>query len=369
MKLLYITTCYEPALVSARVNPDLSFQENEKAFYRLSISWADFWKKPFSERGIDFWQITTNHLALQENWAAEFDDKTKSTSFLDTVVRQAEAFNPDVLFIEDYNLELLQAIRAACRKIRLVITWTGSALAPMEWIRKVDLTLSCAPEVVGKLRAQQVKAEHFNHFFSPEILNRLPVGKSEQIPASFVGQLIPRAEFHKGRLNLVMSLLDIGLVVFAPPWSWGTHLRFVRANFASKGEISWSAYKNFLTKRRDPVFGLDMYQVLADSRVSLNVHADSSPEFASNMRLFEATGVGSCLLTDWKANLKDLFEIDSEVVTYRTGEECREKLGYLLEHPKEAAEIGRRGQARCLREHSIDHRADRMVEIIKTYLR
>ena len=40
------------------------------------------------------------------------------------------------------------------------------------------------------------------------------------------------------------------------------------------------------------------------------------------MRLFEATGVGSCLLTDSKANMADLFVAGQEVVVFDSAEDC-----------------------------------------------
>jgi len=57
--------------------------------------------------------------------------------------------------------------------------------------------------------------------------------------------------------------------------------------------------------------------VLKGSKVVLNIHADSSPRFASNMRLFETTGMGACLLTDGRKNLTELFEPGIEVAEYR----------------------------------------------------
>ena len=40
------------------------------------------------------------------------------------------------------------------------------------------------------------------------------------------------------------------------------------------------------------------------------------------MRLYEATGMGSLLLTDRKDNLRQLFEEDHEIVTYESKEEA-----------------------------------------------
>jgi hypothetical protein len=115
-------------------------------------------------------------------------------------------------------------------------------------------------------------------------------------------------------------------------------------------------------------FGRAMYQTIADSCVSLNVHADSSPEYASNMRLFEITGMGSCLLTDWKANFSDLFVPDTEAITYRSAEECLDKLSWLLAHPETARAVARAGQQRCLRQHTFEHRAAEFDALARTLL-
>ena len=60
--------------------------------------------------------------------------------------------------------------------------------------------------------------------------------------------------------------------------------------------------------------------VLRDSRITLNHHGNV-PAFANNLRLYEATGVGTLLITDWKPDLHEVFEPGKEVVAYRsTGE-------------------------------------------------
>ena len=120
---------------------------------------------------------------------------------------------------------------------------------------------------------------------------------------------------------------------------------------------------------RPPAFGLAMYQVLHDSGATLNVHADSSPRFASNMRLFEATGVGTCLVTDWKENLESLFELDREVVAYRSVEELEEKLRWLESAPTERDAIAAAGRKRALREHTYAHRAERLDALIRDAIR
>ena len=111
-----------------------------------------------------------------------------------------------------------------------------------------------------------------------------------------------------------------------------------------------------------------MFQKLHDSKVVLNIHGDNSPSSATNMRLFEATGVGTCLLTDWKENLHDLFEPEVEVVTYRTTEECIEKVNYLLENDTERKAIAAAGQRRTLKDHTVKQRVEQIDEIIRKHI-
>lgn len=85
--------------------------------------------------------------------------------------------------------------------------------------------------------------------------------------------------------------------------------------------------------------------------------------------MFEATGVGSCLLTDSASNVRDLFEPDNEIVTYTSVDECVEKVNYLFEHEAERAQIARAGQSRTLRDHTTRERSRQIDELIQHMLR
>jgi spore maturation protein CgeB len=86
------------------------------------------------------------------------------------------------------------------------------------------------------------------------------------------------------------------------------------------------------------------------------------------LRLYEATGMGALLLTDWKDDLGDIFETDREVVTYRSPEECAEKARYYLDHPDERAAIAEAGQRRTLRDHTWLKRMEEFVGIVERHL-
>jgi spore maturation protein CgeB len=123
-----------------------------------------------------------------------------------------------------------------------------------------------------------------------------------------------------------------------------------------------------LSHCRGTVWGLDMYRILQSSRVTLNHHIDVAEFYANNMRLYEATGVGTLLVTDAKENLHTLFEPGKEIIAYRTPEECVELIQYYLEHEHERNSIASAGQRRTLCEHTYHQRMQELVEIVNQYM-
>jgi spore maturation protein CgeB len=82
------------------------------------------------------------------------------------------------------------------------------------------------------------------------------------------------------------------------------------------------------------------------------------------MRLYEATGVGTLLITDEKRNLPDLFAPGREVVTYRNADELAERIRSLLEDEEERKAIARAGHERTLREHTWEHRMRELLTLL-----
>jgi spore maturation protein CgeB len=112
-----------------------------------------------------------------------------------------------------------------------------------------------------------------------------------------------------------------------------------------------------------------MFQTLKNSKITFNCHIDVSPRSASNMRMFEATGVSTCLVTDWKENIQTLFEPDYEVVTYKSLAECVEKIQWLLMHPEQRQAIAQAAQQRVFNQHTFKQRAHQLNDIITKVLR
>ena len=55
------------------------------------------------------------------------------------------------------------------------------------------------------------------------------------------------------------------------------------------------------------------------------MHTNEANNESGNIRMFEVTGVGSCLITNDSANIKDLFIPDQEILTYKSYDEFLSK--------------------------------------------
>lgn len=111
-------------------------------------------------------------------------------------------------------------------------------------------------------------------------------------------------------------------------------------------------------------WGVGYYNVIKDADVVLNVHGDAIKE-ACNLRLFQTTGMGTCLLTDNLPGLEKLFNKGTEVVTFNDKYECYNQIVLLEAHPIIRNMIAKAGQRRTLQEHTTKKRWEEWDEICR----
>jgi len=272
----------------------------------------------------------------------------KRSWFLDILMAQVKYYTPDILLNQSMGAIGSEFMREIKPHVRLVVGEHAATPLPGngDW-RCYDLVISSFPPTVQWFREKGIPAEMHRLGFEPKVLSCLK-RDGKIFDATFVGSLFG---VHSSRIELLESLCSR----FDQMRIWGPGVEHLPA-----GSPIRKCYV-------EQAWGREMYQILHASKVTLNHHGDVAP-FANNMRLFEATGVGALLVTDWKVNLHEMFEPGKEVVAYRSPEECVELVKYYLEHDKEREAIARAGQERTLREHTYYHRMQELVEIVARYL-
>jgi spore maturation protein CgeB len=93
-----------------------------------------------------------------------------------------------------------------------------------------------------------------------------------------------------------------------------------------------------------------------------------SKNIIGNMRMYEATGMGTLVLTDGKYATVRNFN-DEEVVYYDTAEEAIEKVNYYLLHEDQRATIATKGQQKTLTEYNYQVSSQQLMAWFNQYMK
>jgi len=108
-----------------------------------------------------------------------------------------------------------------------------------------------------------------------------------------------------------------------------------------------------------------MYRALSAHVAALNVHGDAAGPYIANARVFEAAGVGACVLADHKDDLSHYFSPGTEVLDFRSIDDALDKARWMLRHPRDCAEIGSAAQKRVLCNYTVAHRMAELAHRIE----
>src|SRR4051794_5988890 len=348
---------------------------------------ADFYSRNFSALGHSAAELHVNNAWLQTAWAREHgmaveaagpsvpSGSTSLPGWLQRVVTplkpmlrplarkiglspsldaqaerillaQIEDFKPDVVLNQDtfhVDAPLMRRIKTIGNPV--LIGQVGIAPSRgVDW-SVYDLMMSQLSATVELFRRLGVRAAVNHLAYEPGILDVLPPAPAADTDVSFVGTVSPD---HQQRIELLQAVAErYDLKLFGnPPRTLPATSPLHRC---FQGEV----------------WGAEMYQALRRSKITLNSHIDMAGREAGNMRLFEATGVGVFLLTDFKDNLDTLFAPDREVAVWRSIDDCLKVIGCMIGDDSGRAAVARAGHARTMAQHTYGHRAAEILGFIE----
>jgi spore maturation protein CgeB len=379
VRVLVVDTYY-PAFLKAHyaASPGLErqpYEEQWDALMARRFGTSDAYSYHLRKLGHDAVEIVANCEALQLAWAREHGAEGRLTSRVSRVlpgparafarrsnltsvaVAQIDAFRPDVVYLQDLWFFGARTLASLRREGRLVVGQLASELPPLRRLRLLDLITTALPQYVERFRSLGIDTKYFPIGFYERVADCLrgldvdpePSGK-RPYGLTFVGGLSPEL-YAEGNRVLERVARELRLDV----WGFGAE--------------DLPVASELLRHHRGEAWGLDMYTLLAQSRITLNRHGEVAGGYVANMRLFEATGVGALLVTDRGKNLSELFEPGREVVAYETEEDLIDKLRHYADHDEERRRIAAAGQERTLREHTYAHRIPELAEMLEARLR
>jgi spore maturation protein CgeB len=375
IRFLKITTCYSSYLEKFQnKSPHLqasSYYEILYEFLKDGFGSADFWKKNLEKTGeFTCEEIIFNYKKLQVKWAEEnkvqFDEANWA---IEIVQEQISAFKPEVIFLEDHSMlnpEEIKCIRKNNPCIKKIIGWDGLWMNDLKIFSEFDIILSCVEECASFYTQNGLVGFFFPFGFETSLWERMP-SISRTYDMTFIGSLILEKGFHNKRAEILYHLvknskIDLWLSGLAQSKKYQVK-RLLNGNFKEFAYVSKISGHN-----HGEAYGIDMFKILGQSNLTLNIHIDASRNKAGNMRLFEATGMGACVLTDEKENLSDFFIPDVEVVTFKDKFDCLEKVQWLQRHPDERNRIAAAGQKRTFTDYSMEKRINIFASAIKNLL-
>ena len=361
MKFVQIHTFYPDYLSHLYINNEklqhLSFEQQINVLINDGFAASHMIAPHLKRLGYETHLIIANCPESQLRWLSEHKKILKDPqSWLhEIVLHQIEYYKPDVLYLSDPITFDSNFIRNLSWKPRMVIGWRAATIpAGIDW-SAFDLMLSnvhgCLQEA---LRRGVKKIEYFMPGF-PSFLADAVINEDKHWDVLFSGQL--SESIHPERREFVKKVAES---------SSDSYFKYSFGLFSPDSNLP-----EFLWKMNQGArWGLEMYRILKRGRIVLNPIC--TEYFGStdhiNMRHLEASGIGSFLLTNEHENLKKYFIPGVEIETFCDQVELIEKIHYYLVHQEEREVIARRGQERCLRDYSMNKRADELDNIICCHL-
>ncbi len=331
-----------------------SFQSQMDGFERDGFSGGHLFAPTMKHCGYDANYAVVDCYTSQLAWAEENDLKFDRTQLNQIACRQIDTFKPEVLYIADPVAMDPQILKQCKWKPDLVIAWRAAPTSNTADWSAVDLMVSshegCREQAI---RLGATATEYFRPAF-PNFVARTLKDEKKKWDVVFAGQI---GESHKKRTELLTKLAEMSEFKHQDK----SLCYFLHRHPAFSLDIAEHHIK-------PSVWGMDMFRTLKQGRIVVNNHIDMALGESQNMRIYEATGVGSFLITEHSDSVQDMFEPGKEIETYRNQGELEDKIRYYLDHPKERENIAKRGQARCLRDHSLDVRARELDCLIGKYL-
>ncbi|MGE4490586.1 MAG: glycosyltransferase [Kiritimatiellales bacterium] len=98
--------------------------------------------------------------------------------------------------------------------------------------------------------------------------------------------------------------------------------------------------------------------------ITLNINQPPNTEYGANMRVFEATGSGTLLLTQYSADLEALYTPGTEILIYSSPDELIELYNRYSVNEPLCTKIAAAGRRRTLAEHTFFHRINTILNTL-----
>jgi len=273
------------------------------------------------------------------------------------VFTDSEKHNPDIVFCsrEIGLLSEIQKIRENLPDIKTVCYNVDSRHSVKEWGKELLSLFNnvhiyyCKPE--GNIEESQKCCPDTTVHCLLEGIDPTEHKKEE----------ITESDFSKYGFDVVFA--GSKNEIYKTPIPYG---RIGLINFLEKQDF------DFKTVSFNPIgsgrfLGTDHNKLCQCSKIVLGHCGWADVRLSNSARDFRVTGAGGFLLTEYVDGMEDLFELGKECETYKTLEECVEKIKYYIEHEEERKRIAESGYLRTIKDHTFANRMKQVLNDVRKY--
>lgn len=368
MRILVLDTIYEAALKfleealkNAKLHAKSDYEQIKNFFQSYRFGTCGTYEYYFQSinRGIVCEEVIVNSFELQSRWAQASESRIneiiwtisqkialrqplgltlplKNNQFYKVLLNKVMDFRPDLIIVKDIHYFSDNFLEFLKKHGILLVAFNSSPLESYERFRHYSLVVSSIPSHLKRAQEYGCQVLHLLPGFDER--NASLVSDLRTIDCSFVGSV------HSNTRNLLEDCVNSGIKVEI---------------YVPKSQI------NLLGNRlkehyRGEAWGVDSFVIYGKSKFVINRHGSVAGSLSLNMRIFEATGMGACLLTETSQNISNLFNVGQEIVTYDSTMDMVAKIKE-LKKMKTFESIGRSGQLRVLSEHSMRNRYEKLL--------
>lgn len=347
MKMLFLDSYYENVIEALMglpdaPGPDAGPWEKTRWLNQQCHGTADYWERAVKAMGHEAWTVVTNAPWCNVAQLSLARDRHSLPERPDVVVFQNVADRAGTDFVGSKKV-------AFC-----------SYAASDDDLRGWDAVFTSFPHYVDRIAQLGSPCHYMQLAFDPIAVERTTAAQPKV--SGFFGDA-PAA------IERDLWLTFIGGLGYEHIWKKGTDdVGDVSSVFHDR--FKWWGYGPVLKPSlRDTyqgrAWGTKYYEALLRSKITLNRHGEIAGDYANNMRLYEATGCGCCLVTNAAINMARIFRPMHECVVYRDQADLTRQL-WILDHDDEyRREIAAAGHKRCLAQHTYAHRAKELIDVLE----
>jgi spore maturation protein CgeB len=268
------------------------------------------------------------------------------------LLEAARSFVPDLVFMAKAETVPAETVRTIRSELRCsIINWFPDARlfgydSVFAQLPYLDWLFSKSEADVQRMRMLGFgKGRLLEHCADRSLHIDLSTPEEELKP--YRCQVAMVGSFYPYREAILRHLSDVDLRIWGPGWGRSSLYRTSPQTIVDRDARSE-----------------EQTRVFRAASVNLNTHHfDDVSDL--NQRVFDIAGAGGCQVMDGDRDHQNIFEKPDEIAQFRSVDELREWVRFLIENPRKRQEMGGRCQRKIAGGHTYDHRIREILDLLK----